>query len=266
MSLIAASNITVRFGTNTVLDGVSFAAARGEAVGLIGPNGAGKTTLLRVVAGLHQADAGEVRIDGRPLASIAREDRARTVAYLPHGSPVHWPLNVARLVALGRLPHLNPWQRPSDADEAAIGRAIEAAEMAPFVGRTVTTLSAGERARAMLARALAVEPAALLADEPVTALDPYHQLRVMALLRERVRHGMTVVAVLHDLTLAARFCDRLVLLDAGRVAAEGAPAEVLTPAILAAVYGIAADYGGEGRSLYVVPREAVGRGPGEATP
>jgi iron complex transport system ATP-binding protein len=254
---LAAESIALRLGGRAVLDGVSIAAAPGELVGLIGPNAAGKTTLVRVLAGLIAPDAGAVTLDGRPLAAIPRAERARAVAYLEQDAVCHWPLAVRRLVALGRLPWLGPFQRAGPADEAAITQAMADAEIAPLADRPVTTLSGGERARAFLARALAGAPRVLLADEPVASLDPYHQMKVMELLRAQAARGGAVVAVLHDLTLAARFCDRLVLLDGGRVAAEGAPTQVLTAQTLARVYGVAAAFGADADGPYVVPRRRL---------
>ncbi len=258
MNLIAADGICVRFGAHRALDDVSFEASAGELVGLIGPNGAGKTTLLRVLAGLIAPASGNVTLTGQPFGRMDRRERARLLAYLPQGAPVHWPLNVGRLVALGRLPHLDPWRKLEPKDDSAIALAMEAAEVSDFADRPVTTLSSGERMRAMIARALAVEPLVLLADEPVTSLDPYHQLKVMELLQARVREGVTVAVVLHDLTLAGRFCDRLVLLDQGRIVTQGAPAHVLSPDFLSEIYGIEADYGQDG-SFYVVPRRRTER-------
>ena len=263
MTLIAAQDVHARYGARAALGGVSFEAGAGELVGLVGPNGAGKTTLLRVLAGLMAPAAGRVIFDGQPFGDFGRRELAQRLAYLPQGAPVHWPLKVAKLVALGRLPHLDPWRSPGPDDEHAIARAMDAAEVREFADRSITTLSSGERTRAMIARALAVEPQILLADEPVTALDPYHQLKVMELLRERVREGMAVVVVLHDLNLAGRFCDRLVLLDEGRVVTDGAPEHVLAPEFLRSIYGIEADYGPNGAggdgSFFVVPRERVKR-------
>ena len=237
--MIAATNIVVRLGGRIVLDRVSIAAEDGEMVGLIGPNASGKTTLIRVLAGLLAPDAGA-------LSPIA--DRARNVAYLEQGAACHWPLAVRRVVALGRLPHLGPFQRPSDADERAIDAAMAEADVVTLAERPVTALSAGELARVFLARALATEPRVILADEPVASLDPYHQIQVMELLRGHASRG-AVIAVLHDLTLAARFCDRLVLLHSGKVAAQGKPSEVLTPDNLARVYSVTAAFG----DGYVVP-------------
>ncbi len=254
---LAADRVTLRLGGRAVLDGVSLVAAPGALVGLIGPNAAGKTSLVRLLAGLAVPDAGRVTLDGRPLSALGPVARARAVAYLEQDAVCHWPLAVRRLVALGRLPWLGPFARPGPADAAAIDRALADAEIAPLADRPVTTLSGGERARVFLARALAGVPRVLLADEPVASLDPYHQMKVMELLRAQAARGGAVVAVLHDLTLAARFCDRLVLLDRGRVVAEGAPPAVLTAETLARVYGVAAAFGADADGPYVVPRRRL---------
>jgi iron complex transport system ATP-binding protein len=240
--MIAAENITVRLGGRVVLDRVSLAANDGEIVGLIGPNASGKTTLMRALAGLIEPDDGAVA----PVLTLA--ERARTIAYLEQGGACHWPLAARRLVALGRLPHLGPFQRLSEADARAIDAALAEAEVTELADRRVTELSSGELARVHLARALATRPRVLLADEPVASLDPNHQLQVMELLRGQAAHG-AVVVVLHDLSLAARFCDRLVLLDRGKVAAEGRPMEVLTPDTLARIYAVRAAFG----DSWVVP-------------
>lgn len=239
MTLLQAEKLTLALGGRTVLRQVDFAVHPGELVGLIGANGAGKTSLLRVLAGLARPQTGAVRLHGHAIADLTPAERGRAIGYLAQGSDCHWPLPVERLVALGRLPHLQPWQRPGPADRRAIVQAMRAADIEGFAGRPVTTLSAGERVRVLLARALAVETDVLLADEPVAALDPAHQLQVMMLLRARAAAGTAVVVVLHDLTLAARFCQRLVLLAGGEVLAAGTPAAVLTPDHLARAYGVA---------------------------
>ena len=253
MTLLQATGIRVRLGENDVLAGVDLGLAPGELVGLIGPNGAGKTTLLRVLARLLAPDTGSLVYDAAPVAGIDRRAFAREVAYLAQNAPLHWPITVRRLVALGRIPRLGPWTRPTDADAAAIDTALAQADIADLAERIVTTLSGGERLRTLLARALATEPRVLLADEPIAALDPYHQLHVMQLLRELAGRGGAVIAVLHDLTLAARFCDRLVLLDGGNVVADGPPDAVLNPANIETVYRIDAHFGRVSDQAYVVP-------------
>ncbi len=256
MTLLAADDVTVGFGSHRVLEGVSFGVDRGELLGLIGPNGAGKTTLLRALLGLLDRTRGSVRMDDRGLDDIVPRERARRIAYLPQTPTVHWPIAVRRLVALGRLPHLGPWQAPGADDDAAIDDALAAADIAELQTRTLGTLSGGERRLATLARALAVDADLLLADEPVAALDPGHQLQVMTLLRDLTRRDRAAIIVLHDLTLAARFCDRLILLHDRRIHAQGRPDQVLDETNLAMVYGVRARFG-EPPDRYIVPWERV---------
>ena len=240
MTLLELHKVAAKIEGVTIVKDVSFALKRGEVTALVGPNGSGKTTLLRAIPQLIQPSAGEVRIDGRPVAQLSRQERAKLIAYLPQGQALHWPLNVERLVALGRMPHLSPWQAISESDEAAVWEAMELCDALDFTGRSATTLSGGERARVMLARAICVGAPLLLADEPTAALDPYHQLQVMELLRSYAQQGAAVLVVLHDLSLAARFCDQAVLLDQGEVSAVGAPEAVLSAERLAAVYHVEA--------------------------
>jgi iron complex transport system ATP-binding protein len=237
--LMTARDLTVRLGGTTVVDGVTLALHPGEIVALVGPNGAGKTTLMRALAGLVPA-AGDIRLDDRTLSALPPRERARRIAYLPQGHVFHWPLPAAAVVALGRHPHADPFVPPSAADRAAVAHALAATDTAALAHRRVTTLSGGERARVALARALATGPQLLLADEPTAALDPRHQLTVMELLAAMAREGRTVLAILHDLTLAARCCSRVIVMDRGRIAGDAPPAEALAPARLAAVFGITA--------------------------
>ncbi|UAK24570.1 ABC transporter ATP-binding protein [Sphingomonas nostoxanthinifaciens] len=240
MVTIALEGLDVALGGRRVVEGATATLTGGALIGIVGPNGAGKSTLLRAMLGLIAPAAGQATIDGRPLPNWPRRDLARILAYLPQGQTLHWPMTVARLVALGRLPHLAPLSRLAEADAAAVETALARADALALRDRIATELSGGERARVLLARALAVGAPALLADEPLAALDPGHQLDVMALLAEEARGGGLVVAVLHDLTLAARFCDRLLLMDRGRIVADGTPRDVLTPERLAQVYCIRA--------------------------
>lgn len=235
---LEARNIAVSFGQAAVLRRVDLTVASGEMVGLIGPNGSGKTTLLRVLANLRAPDGGSVTLDKRDLAAVGERELSKKIAYLAQGGDVHWPMRVEALVGLGRLPHRRAFRDQTGSDIAAIERAMNAADVVSLRDRTMTHLSGGERMRVLLARALAVEAALLLADEPVAALDPLHQLRVMEVLRDVARGGTGVIVVLHDLSLAARFCDRLVLIGDGEIIAEGRPADVLTPAHLARAYGV----------------------------
>src|SRR6185436_12958914 len=235
---IEAQGIAIRFGPVALLEGVDLAMRGGEMVGLIGPNGSGKTTLLRVLANLRAPEAGRVHYAGRTAAEIGTRELSRQIAYLAQGGAVHWPMRVETLVALGRLPHRRPFQGHDAADRHAIERAMTAADVAYLRTRTMGQISGGERLRVLLARALAVDARVLLADEPIAALDPLHQLQVMELLRMIASEGRGVIVVLHDLALATRFCDRLILLARGGILLEGAPAHVLTDAHVAEAYGV----------------------------
>ena len=212
------------------LHGVDLAVPAGQLVGVIGPNGAGKSTLLAALAGLVRC-RGQAGLDGRPLATLAARQRARLLGYLPQAGHSAWALTVEEVVAMGRL----PW---GDSDQAAIAAAMAATGADRLAGRRVDALSGGEQARVWLARVLAGQPRVLLADEPVASLDLYYQRAVMASLRRFADSGGAALVAIHDLGLAARHCDRLLLLAGGRVVADGAPAQVLDPALLEQVYGL----------------------------
>ncbi len=265
MTLLSAEAVSVSFGDAPILAGIDLKIATGEVVGLIGPNGAGKTTLLRAMAGLLPLKCGKVRFQNRCLHRMDRRVLARMLAYLPQGGDSHWAVTVEKLVMLGRLPHRSPWAAPSKADKAAVARALAVCDVARFGDRPVTQLSGGERARVLMARALAGEPEVLLADEPVAGLDPGHQLDVMARLRELAAAGAGIVVVMHDLTLAARFCDRLALLFGRQIAAEGCPTRVLSADTLARCYGVRAYRGSAEGGAIVVPLERTDAGAGHAS-
>lgn len=225
-------------GGTPILDGVRATAPGGRLTGVLGPNGAGKTTLLRVVAGVLAPDAGTAVLDGTDLLALPRRDRARRVALVEQESTAVAPLTVRDAVHLGRTPHLSRWGGLTAHDRAAVADALEAAGVGPLADRPLATLSGGERQRAHLARALAQEPQVLLLDEPTNHLDVHARLELLALLRRLVDSDVTVLAALHDLNLAASACDHVVLLDAGRVVAEGSVEEVLVPAVLEPVYRV----------------------------
>ncbi len=236
--MLRAEDLCFYRGERVILDEVDLELGRGEMLGLIGPNGAGKSSLLRLLAGVATPNAGSLWLDGKTYESISRHDRARRIAYLPQLNQIAWPLSVERLVELGRLPHLEPWQQPDSNDRAIIERVIVQTDLLDLRQRPFDTLSGGEQARVLLARALVTEPDILLADEPVAALDPAHQLDVMELLSNHCDTGQSVIVVLHDLTLAAHYCDRLQLLLDGATLAEGLPEDVLNEDNLADAYAI----------------------------
>lgn len=254
MRTLSVESLQVAWRGQTCVQDLSFQVQSGELLALIGPNGAGKSTVLRALAQLlpHQ---GRVLLDGEDLARLAPHQRARRLAYLAQGDQVAWPLQVRDFVALGRLPHQGRWRlaSASKTDQNGVDAALSAMHLTDMAERHLHALSGGERARARLARAMAVQAPLLLADEPVAALDPYHQLSVMELLRAQCNAGHAVVVVLHDLTLASRFCDRVLLLQGGRAVACGAPRHVLTPAHLQRVYQVQAMHGEHESQGYVLP-------------
>ncbi|HZB38705.1 MAG TPA: ABC transporter ATP-binding protein [Beijerinckiaceae bacterium] len=255
--VLAARDLGVRLGRREVLRGLDVAFRPGRLTIVVGPNGAGKTTLLRTLAGLVSPSSGNVTHGDAPVQAMARSDRARAIAYLPQNGEVSWPLPVRALVALGRLPYGEAPERLTPAGRAAIEQALAQVGLLGFEDRPATELSGGERGRALLARALATKAPVLLADEPVAALDPRHQLLVLEVLRGLAHAGGVVVAVMHDLSLASRFADRILLMTGGRIVAEGAPADVLTAERLEAVFGIEAAVSSEAGGLTITPRRAL---------
>jgi len=238
MSLLSARTVDYRIDRIPILDGIDFHVDSGELIGLIGPNGAGKSSLLRLLTGITIPDRGEVYLDDVPLSKISAQQRARSLGYLVQGAEAHWPFSVEKVVGLGRLPYQKWWQRPGREDQLKIEQAMKKTETLAYRNRIVTTLSGGEQTLVMLARIFATENQLILADEPVAALDPYHQLHVMEVLRSHADGARAAIVVLHDLGLAARFCDRLYLLRHGRLHCAGAVGEVLTREHIAEVYGV----------------------------
>ena len=227
------------YGTRWALRGIDLAVAPGERVCLLGPNGAGKSTLLRCLTGLAGTREGTVLLDGVPLDEISRESRARRIAVVPGSVQLPFATRVEEVVALGRLPHEHPLRGPGPPDRAAVAAAMARVGVEDLRDRDARELSLGERQLVVLAMAVAQQGGLLILDEPTMHLDLRHQVEVMQLLVElNEREGLTVVAVLHDLALAAHFFGRLVLLHRGRLVADGPPSEVLTPARIRDVYGV----------------------------
>ena len=235
---LQVSGLTLEAGGTVLVEDASFSLRAGELVALLGPNGAGKTTLLRGAIGLAARSAGQARIDGRDTAEMPPRWRARLLAYLPQNRPLAWPNPVRDVVALGRFSHGAALGRLRGADRDAVERALAACDLVELAGRSTATLSGGELARVHCARAFAAEAPLLIADEPVAELDPYHQFRVMDLIRAFVDAGGGALVVLHDVTLARRYSTRLIWMKDGRIVADGPPAETLTAARLAEIYGV----------------------------
>jgi len=251
MSLLSARSVRVFRGGRRILSDVSLSFAAGELVALIGPNGAGKSTLLSALAGLSTPEAGQVLLDGAPLASVRPRDLARRRAYLPQNPRAEWPIPVERLVALGLTPHLPAFGGLPAALQPRIEAALADFDLADRRDQPATTLSGGELARAMLARALVGDPDILIADEPIAGLDPRHALDTLRRLRALADRGKLVIAALHDLTLAARYANRLVALHQGEVAADGPMTAALTPALLRRIFEVEASVDGAGPAAAV---------------
>lgn len=219
------------------LRGASIDVPSGSFTAVLGPNGSGKSTLMRALLGVKRPTSGVALVDGKPVGSWERRALARAVGAVAQAEPIAFPLTTRALVEMGRYPHLGPLQAARAIDRDAVDRAIGVCDLTGLVDRDVTTLSGGELQRARIARALCQEPSALVLDEPTASLDIRHQMGILELLRASADRGMTVLLVTHSLDRAAQFADRIVLLSAGEVAAEGTPDEVLDADTLGRVYG-----------------------------
>jgi iron complex transport system ATP-binding protein len=252
-ALLTAQGLGVTLAGRVVLNDISVSLAGGHLVALVGPNGAGKTTLLRALAGLVPSE-GAIHVCGDALSSLPLRERARRFGYLAQGHIVHWPLPARDIVALGRYPHgaTDP-SRLTPTDSEAVLRAMQVADVVAFSERRVTELSGGERSRVALARVFAVEAPVILADEPTSSLDPRHQIDVMKSLRSAADKGTLVIVVTHDLGLAARFADRVLVLSDGRLVSQGAPAEALSEHVMADVFRISAFRAEYQREAVIVP-------------
>ncbi len=260
--LLRAEELHLQFHKNPILQGINLQLGAGEFVGLIGPNGAGKSSLLRVLSGLLPAQQGRVTMQlareaPQDIQRIPAQTRARFLGYLAQQEKPAWPLTVEHLVGLGRAPWRKPVTNKMAHDQEAVEQALQLTDLQTLRERPVTELSGGELQRCLLARVFAGEPQMILADEPIAALDPYHQLQIMELLQAHARNGGAVMAALHDLSLASRFCQRLILLHHGRVVADGEPVAVLTPPNLQDVYGITAYVDCRDDGVIIIPKHRI---------
>lgn len=258
--ILTAEHVSHRFGSKAALNDVSLSLMAGTLTGIIGPNGAGKTTLLRTLTGLLRPNGGQVEVHGKPLSAWRRDALARTLAYAPQGGDSSWPMLVEDVVMLGRIPYLRRFAAPGEEDTKAVADALTRCDATGFAGRSMNTLSAGERARVLLARALATGADILLTDEPAAFLDPAHQFALMELLRAEAARGTAVIVTLHDLPLAARYCDRLVIMDHGAIAADAPPEEALSTDNLARVFALTRAE--DGQNLALMPLKPTAPRPG----
>ncbi len=241
--LLRMDGVCRRSNGRTLLDAVNLTVQAGELVGVVGPNGAGKTTLLSIMGGLLAPSAGQVYLDQTPLSSFRQRQIAQHIAFVPQSAPAgDFRFSAQDMVLMGRYAHRPRFASETADDRAIAATAMQCAKVTPFADRSVTELSGGERQRVAIARALAQQPRLLLLDEPTANLDLSHQLHVLQLLRRLVSENqLTAVTAIHELTLASRFCDRIILLEQGRVVSEGSPSSVLTPDRLATVFRVVAD-------------------------
>ncbi len=235
---VDAQAVSFRVEAKALLERVDLRAERGQFVGLIGPNGAGKSTLLRALSGALRGHEGAVWLEGSDLRATPAREVAAMLALVPQIAPYTQGFTAFELVLMGRYPHLGRFQLEGAADDRIAEAAMRLTETDAFAARTLDTLSGGERQRVFLARAIAQQPRILLLDEPTSNLDILHQLTILGLVRRLVDEGLTAIAAIHDLNLAARYCDRLSLLSKGRVAVEGRPEEVLEPKTIESVFGV----------------------------
>lgn len=238
-TLLNASDLAFAYNGSPVLKSFTFTLKPGELVGLVGPNGAGKSTFLKLISGLLQPNEGDVQLLSRSLRHYGVKDVARIVAHVPQSTAFDFPLTVREVVLMGRSPYLGRFQIEGSQDREIADNAMRTTNTFHFADRFINTLSGGERQRVLVARALAQQPRVLLLDEPTSNLDIKHQLELLGLVQDLAhRCGIGVVAAIHDLPLAARFCDRVALLAQGRIVADGKPDEVFTPYRLAEVFGV----------------------------
>ena len=239
--LLECQKLDFSYQKKRVIYGVSLGFGENEFVGLIGPNGAGKSTLLNLLMGLYPPEEGQVYLSGNDITQITRKNIAQKISFVPQDVSIEYAFSVREIVAMGRNPHLGAFQIESQYDHVIIDRAMQKTDILSMAERRVDQLSGGERQRVFIARALAQETPILLLDEPTASLDLCHQLSLLTLIRQLCSEGLLAIAAIHDLNLAARFCDRLIMLDQGSVVAQGTPREVLTKENLYRYFSIEAE-------------------------
>lgn len=262
--MLRLDSVSYAIEGTSLLTGIDLCVESGTFLGLIGPNGAGKSTLLRLAAGLITPMAGTISVAGAPLQRIPRTRAAQLLGYVPQHSRLDFPFPVADVVRSGRNPYVGRFRTETAADKAAVVRALALADVERLAARSILTLSGGEWQRVLIARALAQEPHILLLDEPTANLDLHHQHTLLGLARSLTGEGLTVIAAIHDVTLAARYCDHLAVLAGGQIVTIGAPAHVLTPSLLAEVFGVEAEIVPEPRHPGMVRISVLGPRTAEA--
>ena len=255
--LIDAQNLSLAINGKPIVNNASVQIDSGRIVGLIGPNGAGKTSLLKMLANVTPPTAGSYHFSGKPVGDYSDKALAREIGYLAQDATAHWPLTVQRLVELGRLPWQGYRKVMNEKDKKAIDHACRITEVGHLLDRVSTTLSGGEKTRVFLARLFAAEPKVIFADEPIAALDPYHQLHVMEILQQHARNGGTVLVVMHDINMASRFCDELILMNHGEILKTGTISDLLKDNLLADTYGIELKMFCDGDAYSIVPWQRV---------
>jgi iron complex transport system ATP-binding protein len=236
--MISLNQVSVIRHSKKILDNISLDFPKGKMIGLIGPNGAGKSTMMRLISGVIKQTKGKILYQGKKPGTLSHKERACTIGYLPQKAEISWPLSAQRVIALGRLPYQSTFSQWQPKDARAVEDAIIHSDCEKLRHQNILTLSGGELTRVLLARVLAGEPECIIADEPIAALDPFHQLQVLEILKDKALEGKTVIISLHDLNLAYRFCDVLALLDEGQLKAYGDPQHVLTLEHIQSIYQV----------------------------
>jgi len=250
--ILVVENIVSGYADKDVVNGVSFSVKRGEFFGIIGPNGAGKSTLLRTVSRVIHPRMGSVSVDGKDIFRMPLGDFSRSVAFVSQDTNIAFPFSVLDIVLMGRFPYLKLFQNETERDLEVVGRALGYTDCYEFMQRPIDQLSSGERQRVFIAKALAQEPKLILLDEPTSHLDISHQVQILDILKDlSEKQGISIVSVFHDLNLASEYCDRLLLLEAGRIAALGTPKEVLDYKVIERTY----------RTIVVVAENPVSKKP-----